>query len=160
MKRTIWRRRSVDSDGSLNGDRRFDFRQSPAPGAEANLATTLRSFHEPSPNVRSATLSHPSARVLYGLLSRPQARRISKIGIYSPPSLMRPHDPPPPPQHLLHPALRYSIHIRNTFVPHFWSFLALHSFRLFRLLSSATLLSRFTLSSGLMPCTSPHALHL
>lgn len=65
------RRKSVDSDGSPNGDRKFAFRQSPVPGVEANLMRISRNFHKQRPAFHRYSLSHPLTQPLYGLSSRP-----------------------------------------------------------------------------------------
>lgn len=54
-----WRRTSVDSDGSLNGEPRFAFPQSLVPGAEASLTVTLRNSHEPPRVVPRYSLGYP-----------------------------------------------------------------------------------------------------
>jgi len=75
----IWRRTSADSDGFLNGDQKFGFPQNRVPGVEANPTTILRSFHEPYLLLPLTT----HLRLLYRLLSRPQATLTSHNGIYS-----------------------------------------------------------------------------
>jgi len=78
-----WRRKSVDSDGSPNGDRKFASRQSPVPGVEANLTTILRNFHEQRPAFHCLPpQSTPSTRPLYGLFSRPGDKVVKPVFIH------------------------------------------------------------------------------
>jgi len=115
----IRRRMSVDSDGCQNGDRRYGFRQSRVPGAEANLTTILRNFHNP----RVLTFASPSdtpLRLLYGLFSRLEARRTSRyLSRLSREYTTRHHRTHPPlhfmlfhsyPQHVRPASLAFSSH--------------------------------------------------
>lgn len=113
-----WRRKSVHSDGSPSGDRKFAFRQSPVPGVEANLTKISRNSHKQRPAFHRYSLcSNPPSQPLYGLFHDPEETKQSNRYLFT--SLTRIHDPPP--QRTQHAALRYSIHIRNMSVPHCWS---------------------------------------
>jgi hypothetical protein len=133
----IWSGRSADSDGSLNGGRRSDSHQGRAPGAEANPTMTWRKSHNSRPAVFRSSLGYPSTTILRFILTTSSGTKLNR---YLFRSRSRTHDPRP--QHTPHSALRYSIHIRNISVPHFWPS-ALHSFRILRLLFNTTLLTRF-----------------
>ena len=130
----IWRRKSADPDGSLNGDQRFGFRPSRVPGVEANLTAMLRnsckSHRCPPLLLRLPLHDH------HGLFSRPQAGELNR---YLFRSLTKIHDPLP--QRTPHSSLRYSTHIRNISVPHFCTPFALHSPQLLRHLSYTALLT-------------------
>jgi len=68
VKRAIWRRTNAGSDGSLNGDQRFDFRPSRVPGAEANLMTILRNARETRPVICCSSLGYPPTTTLRFIL--------------------------------------------------------------------------------------------
>ena len=149
-----WRRKSVHSDGSPSGDRKFAFRQSPVPGVEANLTKISRNSHKQRPAFHRYSLcSNPPSQPLYGLFSRPGGNKAVKpVFIH----FSHENTRSTPATHTTRRSTlfnSYPQHVRPALLVPLP--LALHSFKLLHLLFYAVLLTRFILLSGPIPPPSP-----
>jgi len=132
----IWRRMSVDSDGCLNGDRRYGFRQNRVPGAEANLTTISRNSHNPRP-VDSCSPPPRTPLHDYCTAYSHDFKRDESVGIYSASheNTRRTTATHSTPLYVI-PFISWNIS-----VPHPWPLLAIHSLRFLHLLSYTALLA-------------------